>query len=343
MVTLSNENKTAINNDNEKKEKPQIDTISQANLVLNENNFDNLNDLNIPHKKKIKQKNRRCFCNFLSNLFKKNNKMNKKYISQKIIKNEIKIKPINSIEKRKKERSIKNTKTKKSKMNCAGYDSFVSVRKERKIKKDGCKRNYNVKECCDYDCDNICSYKKDSCNLYIKDSISKSDKKCSNKSNDIMDDIMDDKCNKNCNINYNDLISDYSDNNKKCNKNENIDFKCESNNDVIDNYEKNIEKKHLNFNELILSQDIFEGNWTNNNEVKILIEEEKQIYEKIKKFSNEKNINEENGIITLLVLYYIYNKQSEKLNELKFIINKAKIYIKKIYNLEYEEILKELN
>ena len=97
---------------------------------------------------------------------------------------------------------------------------------------------------------------------------------------------------------------------------------------------KKIEKKHFNFNELILSQDIFEGNWTNNSEVKILIEEEKQIYEKIKKFSNEKNINEENGIITLLVLYYIYNKQSEKLNELKFIINKAKIYIKKIYNLE---------
>jgi hypothetical protein len=76
MVSLSNEDKTAINNDNVKKENPQFDTIS--NLVLNEFNSDNLNDSNISHEK-IKTK-RGCFCNFLSNLFKKkkNNKNNKK-------------------------------------------------------------------------------------------------------------------------------------------------------------------------------------------------------------------------------------------------------------------------
>ena len=120
-----------------------------------------------------------------------------------------------------------------------------------------------------------------------------------------------------------------------------LDFINCNNKDLKDNNEKKIEKKSLIFYELIKSQDIFEGNRINNNEVKILIEEEKEIYEKIKKFSKEKNIDEENRIITILVLYYIFSKKSEKINELKFIINKAKLCIKKIYNFEYEEISKE--
>ena len=94
MVSLSNENKTAINNDNVKKGNPQFDTIS--NLVLNEFNSDNLNDSNISHEK-IKPK-RGCFCNFLSNLFKKI-KINKKYSSikkNKIISKKIKINTIKS-------------------------------------------------------------------------------------------------------------------------------------------------------------------------------------------------------------------------------------------------------
>ena len=111
----------------------------------------------------------------------------------------------------------------------------------------------------------------------------------------------------------------------------------------LESYEKNTKKvKILNFDELILSQDIFDGNWENNENVQILIEEEKSIYEKIKKISEEKGIKEENGFITLLVLYYIYNKNSSKVDELKFVINKAKDYIKIIYNLEYDDISKEI-
>jgi hypothetical protein len=110
----------------------------------------------------------------------------------------------------------------------------------------------------------------------------------------------------------------------------------QNNKDSINGYD------NINFNELILSQDIFEGNWSiNENETKKLIEKEKEIFEKIKKFSEEKNIKDENGIITLLILYYIYNKEPEKVEELKFVINKAKLYIKKTYNLEYEDISKE--
>ena len=101
-------------------------------------------------------------------------------------------------------------------------------------------------------------------------------------------------------------------------------------------------KRQLNFDEMILTQDIFEGNWDNNEEVKILIEEEKDIYEKIKIYSESKGVKEENGYITILVIYYIFTKKSQKVEELKFVINKAKAYIKKMYGIEYEEISKEI-
>ena len=67
------------------------------------------------------------------------------------------------------------------------------------------------------------------------------------------------------------------------------------------------------------------------------------MYEKIKKFSENKGINDENGIITLFILFYIFKKKTEKIEELKFIIEKAKNYIQKIFNLEYDEIVKELD
>ena len=47
-------------------------------------------------------------------------------------------------------------------------------------------------------------------------------------------------------------------------------------------------------------------------------------------------------MITILVLYYIYNKKISKVEELKFVINKAKVYVKKIYGVEFEEISKEI-
>ena len=195
------------------------------------------------------------------------------------------------------------------------------------MKKDKCcEENYDENN---YKCKNLSyekSLKKDKC---CKENY----KKNCNFINDLISDSQKES--------KNDLINEDQDENNKNYNDEKLDFEICNNIDEKENYEKKIEKKSLNFYELIKSQDIFEGNWINNNEVKILIEEEKEIYEKIKKFSKEKNIDEENGIITLLVLYYIFSKKSEKVNELKFIINKAKLYIKKIYNLEYEEISKE--
>ena len=101
-------------------------------------------------------------------------------------------------------------------------------------------------------------------------------------------------------------------------------------------------KKEFKFDEFILSQDVIEGNWTKDSQSEILIEQENDIYEKINKYSIDKGIKEENGIITLFALYYIYTKKKDKINELKFVINKAKDYVKKIFNLEYDEIIKEI-
>ena len=106
--------------------------------------------------------------------------------------------------------------------------------------------------------------------------------------------------------------------------------------------EINVNKKKLNFDEIILNQDIIEGNWKRDSQIELLIEKEKDIFEKINKYSEKKGIKDENGIITLFILNYIFKKKSKKVEELKFVIDKAKNYIKKIYNLEYDEIIKEL-
>ena len=88
---------------------------------------------------------------------------------------------------------------------------------------------------------------------------------------------------------------------------------------------------------------MIKGNWTKNSDIEILIKQENDLYEKIKKICEEKNIKEENCIITIFILHYIYKKKNEKVEELKFVINKAKKYIKEISNFEYEDIAKEID
>ena len=103
-----------------------------------------------------------------------------------------------------------------------------------------------------------------------------------------------------------------------------------------------INKKNINFDELILSQDIIEGYWTKDEQSEILIDQEKDMYSKFKEYCEKKEVKDENGIITLLVLFYIYNKKKDKVDELKFVINKAKNYVNNIFNLEYDDIIKEI-
>ena len=116
---------------------------------------------------------------------------------------------------------------------------------------------------------------------------------------------------------------------------ENKEVNCE-----VDGDKQNI--KILNFDDIILGQDFINGNWKKDEQTEILIEEEKDLFERIKKYSEDKRINDENGLITLLILLYIFKKKTEKMEELKFVINKAKNYIKKIYNSDFDDIMKEL-
>jgi hypothetical protein len=117
---------------------------------------------------------------------------------------------------------------------------------------------------------------------------------------------------------------------------ENKEVNCE-----VDGDKQNI-KILLNFDDIILGQDFINGNWKKDEQTEILIEEEKDLFERIKKYSEDKGINDENGLITLLILLYIFKKKNEKMEELKFVINKAKNYIKKIYNSDFDDIMKEL-
>ena len=121
-----------------------------------------------------------------------------------------------------------------------------------------------------------------------------------------------------------------------------LDYKAAFQEEKYEAKNENVIKKEFKFDEFILSQDVIEGNWTKDSQSEILIEQENDIYEKINKYSIDKGIKEENGIITLFALYYIYTKKKDKINELKFVINKAKDYVKKIFNLEYDEIIKEI-
>ena len=116
---------------------------------------------------------------------------------------------------------------------------------------------------------------------------------------------------------------------------------------ILDNFDreekKNIIKKPVfNFDDFIISQDIIEGNWTKETQSEMLIEQEKEMFEKIKTFCENKGIKDESGIITLFALFYIYTKENDKLDELKFIINKGKKYVKKIFNSDYDDIIKEI-
>ena len=99
----------------------------------------------------------------------------------------------------------------------------------------------------------------------------------------------------------------------------------------------------MNFEEVILSQDIFDGFWEKNNETELLINENIDVYNKIVKFSEEKNVSDEKGSITILVLYYIFTKEPSKVEELKLIIKKAEKFLKSLYNLSFEDIQKEIN
>ena len=103
------------------------------------------------------------------------------------------------------------------------------------------------------------------------------------------------------------------------------------------------EEKIVEFSnkELMLTQDIYEGFWNLNPQTKLLIEKEKNIYEKIEQIMQEKNIQKEEVKITLLVLYYLNTDSSVNKVEYMLIIKKGISYLEK-NNIKFDEILEVL-
>ena len=93
--------------------------------------------------------------------------------------------------------------------------------------------------------------------------------------------------------------------------------------------------------ELVLTQDIFDGCWNLNPQTKLLIEKEKEAYNKIENIMKEKNIEKEEVKITLLVLYYLNTNSSINKVEYMLIIKKGISYLEE-NGIQFDEILTTL-
>ncbi len=105
--------------------------------------------------------------------------------------------------------------------------------------------------------------------------------------------------------------------------------------------ENDIKKNNINkgndLNKLIMSQDIIEGFWDENDNSLLIKKKINQKFVKIEDFVNaEKGIKDKKKVIfTILVIYYLLNDMKDKLDELRLIINKGKKYLNSIgYNYD---------
>ena len=138
------------------------------------------------------------------------------------------------------------------------------------------------------------------------------------------------------------LLASFHATNLECNLDlSSLNLKEEKNSFEQPNIESKKEKDLLN---LIMSQDVIEGSWNENEKTKIIfniINNDKinKITKKIKKL-NKGNM-EIKIKYTILVIYYLNNYHSDKLNEYKLIINKAQKFLVK-NGINYDEIIKDI-
>ena len=109
------------------------------------------------------------------------------------------------------------------------------------------------------------------------------------------------------------------------------------------NYKSNDSNNNneVNYTDLIMSQDIIEGSWNENNENKKLINKiTSAVFDKIKNkiISLKKGENENKIIYTILVIYFLKTKCTQNLNEYRLVINKANKFLAK-NGINYDDIV----
>ena len=108
----------------------------------------------------------------------------------------------------------------------------------------------------------------------------------------------------------------------------------------ISNSNSNNDKKD-DMTNLIMSQDIIEGSWSENDATKKLINiVTTNIFDKIKNkiVALNKGTNENKIIYTILVIYFLKTKCTQNLNEYRLVINKANKFLAK-NGINYDDIV----
>ena len=126
-------------------------------------------------------------------------------------------------------------------------------------------------------------------------------------------------------------------NNKITNTTVNIAEENNINNNILDK-EKVDDVNHSNILEnIIMSLDIFEGCWEENQFTKYILDMKSNIYDQVIKIVGNNKV-----AVTFMVLFYILNDKKEKIPEYSNIINKAKTYLVN-NNFTYEFIISKIS
>ena len=136
-----------------------------------------------------------------------------------------------------------------------------------------------------------------------------------------------------------DDLENNSDHDEDSDDNYNISNNYKS--DIQNNNKNNDNSDNKNNTSLILSQDIIEGFWDENNETKRIINIiTSDVFDKIKNkiIPLNKGQNETKIIYTILVVYYLKTKCADNLNEYRLVINKANKFLSK-NGINYDDIV----
>ena len=124
----------------------------------------------------------------------------------------------------------------------------------------------------------------------------------------------------------------------------NINFPINSNNNNSSNIKSSLSKGNRNAHDdlnLIISQDIMDGYWDENEETKkiidiITLDKFNEFKKKINALN--KGENEIKIIYTILVIFYLKTNLSEKLKEYRLVINKANKFLQE-NGINYDDII----